>query len=406
MPKIEIDRPTTFRFAALGLLAMLAAAGAPSPLYGLYASRFGFSLGVLTVIFAVYAFALLGTMLIVGSLSDYTGRKPVLLAALTLEIVSFVLFLLAGGVAGLIVARLIQGVATGAAIGTFGAILLDTEGRPGGGTVVNSIVSQAGFVAGAVGAGALAEYAPAPLELVFWVLIAIFAALCVVSLLIPETGEPRPGALRSLRPEVDVPPRVRGAFYAAVPLFVATWAVSGLYVSLGGSIVEGVFGYANLFVGGLIVAAMLTPGAIASYLCRAARPRVAIRFGSAMLIAGLATSIVGLAVGAGPLGFAVFVLGTVVAGVGFGSAYVGAFGSTMAEVPSESRAATLTAILGVSYLSFSVPALIAGVLTSHVGIRTTAIGYGAAVIAIVLFSLVRGAAARGSSSPVRRAASP
>lgn len=366
---------------------MLAAAGAPSPLYGLYASDFGFSTGVLTVVFAVYAMALLGTMLIVGSLSDYTGRKPVLIAALIVEMISLVLFLLAGGVSGLIVARLTQGVATGAGISTLGAILLDTEGEAGRGTVVNSIVSQVGFVVGAVGAGALAEYAPAPLELVFWVLLAIFAALFVATLLIPETGGSRPGARRSLRPEVTVPRPVRGAFYAAVPLFVATWAVSGLYVSLGGSIVESVFGFSNLFVDGLIVAAMLTPGAITSYVSRSAEPHGAIRFGSTMLIVGLGITLVGLAHGIGSVGFAVFVLGTVVAGIGFGSAYVGAFGSTMAEVPAESRAATLTAILGVSYLSFSVPALIAGVLVSPLGIQTTAIGYVVAVVVLVVGSL-------------------
>jgi MFS family permease len=386
--RVPLSTSATFRFATLGLLAMLVAAGAPSPLYGLYASEFGFSTSVLTVVFAVYALALLGTMLIVGSLSDYVGRKPVLFAALTLEIVSFALFLLASGVPGLIIARLVQGVSTGAAIGTLGAILLDTEGpRAGRGTVVNSIVSQVGFVFGAVGAGVLAEYAPAPLELVFWVLIACFAALFAVALLMPETGELRLGARRSLRPEVMVPKRVRGAFYAAVPLFVATWAVSGLYVSLGGSIVNGVFGYSNLFVSGLIVAAMLAPGAVASHLMRSARLRTAIRFGSAMLIAGLATTLVGLALGSGPLGFSVFVFGTVVAGIGFGSAYVGAFRSTMAEVPAATRAATLTAILGVSYLSFSIPALIAGALTTHVGIRSTAIGYGAAVIAITVGAL-------------------
>lgn len=384
----QISRRGTFRFATLGLLGMLAAAGAPSPLYGLYASEFGFSTGVLTVVFAVYALALLGTMLIVGSLSDYTGRKPVLFAALIVEMISLVLFLLAGGVSGLIVARLTQGVATGAGISTLGAILLDTESGAGRGTVTNSIVSQVGFVVGAVGAGALAEYAPAPLELVFWVLLAIFAALFVVTLLIPETGGSHPGARRSLRPEVTVPTRVRSSFFAAVPLFVATWAVSGLYVSLGGSIAEGVFGFSNLFVDGLIVAAMLTPGAIASHLSRSAEPHRAIRFGSTMLIVGLGITLVGLALGGGSVGFVVFVLGTVVTGIGFGSAYVGAFGSTMAEVPQESRAATLTAILGVSYLSFSIPALIAGVLTSPLGIQTTAICYVVAVLVLVVCSLM------------------
>ena len=114
-------------FAAVGGIVALfpAASSAPSPLYPLYQQLFGFSAATLTVVFAVYVAGLLASLLVVGALSDHVGRKPVLVGALLLEAVSFAVFLGAGGVTALLVARVLQGIATGAAITTLGATMVD-----------------------------------------------------------------------------------------------------------------------------------------------------------------------------------------------------------------------------------------------------------------------------------------
>src|SRR4051794_33913658 len=117
--------PRTGVFAAVAAIVVLflAASSAPSPLYVVYQQQWGFSAWVLTAVFAVYVVGLLGSLLVVGALSDHLGRRPVLAAAILLEIVALVLFLLAGDVVALAAARLLQGVATGAAITTLGATL-------------------------------------------------------------------------------------------------------------------------------------------------------------------------------------------------------------------------------------------------------------------------------------------
>jgi MFS family permease len=71
--------------------------------------------------------ALLAALLIFGSLSDRAGRRPVILAALTLEGVALVLFLTARGIEWLVFARLIQGFATGLATTSLGAAMLDID---------------------------------------------------------------------------------------------------------------------------------------------------------------------------------------------------------------------------------------------------------------------------------------
>jgi MFS family permease len=92
-PARRLSRRAGFWLLATSLLALMAAAGAPSPLYRVYQQQWGFSTGVLTLVFAVYALALLATLLTVGGLSDHVGRRPVLVAALVVEAVSMGTFL-------------------------------------------------------------------------------------------------------------------------------------------------------------------------------------------------------------------------------------------------------------------------------------------------------------------------
>src|SRR5579871_5640359 len=106
------------------LVFFLAGSSAPTPLYALYEARWGFSPMTVTVVFGVYALAVLGALLTVGSLSDYVGRRPVLLVATALQAATMLIFATASGESALLVARVVQGLATGAAMGALGAGLL------------------------------------------------------------------------------------------------------------------------------------------------------------------------------------------------------------------------------------------------------------------------------------------
>ncbi|MGI8547795.1 MAG: MFS transporter [Gemmatimonadaceae bacterium] len=106
------SHPLSFVFAGAAGAATLTAASAPSPLYPIYQRLWGFSSFTLTVIFAVYVLALLASLLTVGSLSDRVGRRPVASGALVVLALGMLLFVIAGGTGGLIVARIVQGVAS------------------------------------------------------------------------------------------------------------------------------------------------------------------------------------------------------------------------------------------------------------------------------------------------------
>ncbi|HKS98576.1 MAG TPA: MFS transporter [Rugosimonospora sp.] len=378
----QVPATTGFWLLVVALFTLTFAAAAPSPLYVVYQSRWGFSALTLTLIFAVYAFALLAALLTVGGISDHLGRRPVLAAGLLLDAASMLVFLSARSVAWLIGARIVQGLATGVLLGTFSAGLVDLQPRhrPQLAALLNSVVSTVGLAAGALGTGLLVQYAPAPTTLVYAVLAVGFVVMAAAIGVLPETAPRRPGAVASLRPRVAVPRVVRGHFLAAVPSLVATWALGGLYLSLGPSLAASVLHLRSHVIGGLIVAVLTGFGAAASVAVRDRHPRRVAVGGSLVLAAGVVLTLVAL----GTLSAVLLFAGTAVAGLGFGAAFFGAFRTLAQQAPAEQRGDLFAAVFVVSYLAFSLPAIAAGLFVPEVGLRDTAVGYGVGVLVLAL----------------------
>ena len=149
----QIPRPAAFWVVAAAFLVMMCGAAAPSPLYSVYQQQWGFSAITLTTVFAVYVLALLSSLLTVGALSDHIGRRPVLFAALIVLAASMLVFIAAQSVAWLVAARVLQGLATGAATGAFTATIVDLQRHEQRGPLINSLAPTIGLAVGALGPG-------------------------------------------------------------------------------------------------------------------------------------------------------------------------------------------------------------------------------------------------------------
>src|SRR3954469_5231503 len=103
----------SFRAAAAIAFLVFAANAAVSPLYRIYQVQFGFSTTTLTLLFAAYIVVLLLTLLFLGSVSDYVGRRPVMLAGLIVGATACGLFLSAQALGLLFAGRALQGVGGG-----------------------------------------------------------------------------------------------------------------------------------------------------------------------------------------------------------------------------------------------------------------------------------------------------
>jgi MFS family permease len=379
-PTVRLPHATAFWLLATTQLAFLFAAAAPTPLYVVYQATWGFSAITLTTVFAVYAIALLLALVTVGALSDHVGRRPVLLAALLVETAAMIVFARVGDVSGLLAARAVQGLATGAATGTISAYLVDLgpADNPTLGPVINTTSPTLGLALGALGTGVLVQYAPHPTTLVFLILTAVFIALALGVVAMPETVRRKEGALASLRPRMGVPRHVRPQFLVTLPSLIATWALGGLYLSLGPSLAVGVLHLRSHLLGGLVVAALTGAGSLASFVFRGWQPRRLLLSSSLVLAAGVAVTLPALAL----TSTALFFLGAVLSGIGFGASFMAALRSLAGLARPDERAELFAAVYLVSYLAFSLPAIVAGFATTRVGLLITATGYGIVVLVL------------------------
>jgi MFS family permease len=322
--------------------------------------------------------------------------------ALVVQIAGFFAFIAAEGVGMLYLGRILHGLGTGIATGGISAWLLDLEPpeNPRFGSVVGGIAPVAGLGSGALGSGLLVQYGPDPLHLVFWLLTIVFGIALVAMFIVPDPVERRPGWLRSMRPQVGVPAGARSLFVALAPSLIAIWALGGLYLSLGPSLAIALLETDSQVAGGLVIAALMGSAAVASAFVRQADPRVILIRGSLVLIAGIGVTLLAVAIAS----IAGLYVGSAIAGLGFGPAFSGLFRSLAPLAPPDKRGALLASLFIVVYLSFSVPAILAGVAATYFDLRATTYVFGFMVMALVAMTTIavtRGRAGPGSSEAAR-----
>jgi MFS family permease len=381
-PRAALSRITTTVMAVIAAMTFSASGAAPTALYHQYQDSFGLTPFAITVIFAAYVLSLLAALLTVGSVSDFIGRRPAILAALVLNVVSMAMFMTANSEAALIAARALQGFATGLATAALGAAILDNDRSRG--PILNSITAFCGLTAGSLGGAILVTYAPDPRQLVYVVLLVLSAAEAFVLWFMPETADMRAGAIASLRPHVNVPAQAKQAMLRVTPVTIASWALGGFYFSLMPALVRVATGVTLPVVGGLVVSALTLSGAISVLGLRTVPARRMLSSGTVVLAAGVAVTLAGVREQLVWL----MLLGTVVSGIGFGAAFSGSMRTVLPLAKTDERAELLAAFYVEGYLSFSLPAVLTGLAVPMVGLTAAAYGYGAAVIVMALASMI------------------
>ena len=375
-------RPALYLLASL-IVSLLAASSAPTPLYATYQQRWGFSPTTTTVVFGVYAMAVLAALLVFGRLSDHVGRRPVLLVTLAVQVIALVVFTTAGDVPDLLAARIIQGLSTGAALGAIGAGMLDID-RPRG-TLANAVSPGMGTGTGAILSALAVQFLPAPTHLIYLVLLGVIVVQAAGVALMRETVTRSRGALSSLLPEIRLPRTVRAHLLTAAPVLFAVWALAALYGALGPALTRALSGSADVVLGGLSLTVLTASAVGAIFALRTAAARTVMLTGIGALVAGVAVTLLALTAKSA----AVFFVGTAISGIGFGSGFQGSIRTVVPRVAAHERAGVLSLLFVVSYLGLGVPAVAAGFLAAHgAGLVGAARYYGTALILLAVLALL------------------
>ena len=375
-----------FAAAAVAMVLLIAAVAAPSPVYPLYQSEWHLAPVTMTAIFAIYVAGLLVVLLTAGSLSDFVGRRPVIVAASLISIVGLVLLAAAPSAGWVMAARVVQGISMALAVGSLGAALLDfaPPRHPRLAATLNGALPPIGLAVGALAGSGLVEFGPDPTRLVYVVLAVLVAVLTVALCFLPERHRRRPGALASLAPTVGLPAQVRGIFVAVLGCLLAAWALGGLYLGLGASIVRSIFGIEEAIVGGIAIAVVTGLGALTGMLTQRRDAIHVMLGGGVALVVGPLVMIVAVAADLPWL----FFLSSVVGGIGFGAGFQGGLRMIVAESPVDDRAGVLSSVYLVCYVALGVPALVAGLLTPPLGLTTVVVGYSAFVAVLAAVAMV------------------
>lgn len=379
----RLSPAVTFLLLASLTVSFLAGSSAPTPLYGVYMAEWGLTPLMITVIFGIYALAVLLALLVAGRLSDHLGRKPVLLTATLAQALTMVLFVTATGVTGLLVARVLQGLTTGAAVGAIGAAMIDLNKTRG--TVANAVAPPFGTATGAIVAGVLVQYLPFPTHLVYVVFGLVFAAQAIGLIFMTDPISPRGSVLASLKPQLRLPRATREPLLLAAPVLVAVWALAGFYGALSPMLVKGMLGVNTPLIGGLALFVLAGCGGLSVLIFQRREPQDMMMFGVMSLFVGVAIAVLSLPYNS----VAGFFLGTAIAGVGFGAGFQGAVRTVVPFAAAHERAGVLSIIFIISYIAMGVPAVAAGWMIAQQGnILLTAQIFGAVIMALACTALL------------------
>ncbi|PYE30939.1 putative MFS family arabinose efflux permease [Rhizobium sp. PP-F2F-G38] len=383
--KIPVNMNAGFRLTLAAMAVMMAGASAPSPFYPTLQQELGFTSMTLTAVFAVYTVTLLASLLVMGSLSDHVGRRPVISAGFALMAFSLTLFWQAQDVGSLVISRILQGVAAGLLLSTLSAAVVDFEpkDRPGSASIWNSVVPLSGLAVGALVAGLLMDATLTAKASVFGALVAGSALFAGLIWCVPETAPRHEGVWASLRPRIGVPAAAVTAFWRSAPAVIAGWATGGLYLALGAPLVRSVFGVEDHTRQAIVIVILCGAGAAACYVARGRSSRSVTLFGTAALALGTTLTLAAMVWTSLPA----YLLALTIAGTGFGTCFYGVLRSIVPVVRPHERGELFAALFTLSYLAFGLPTLLAGLAIGTFGLAPTVLVYGAL---IVLFSTMAG----------------
>jgi MFS family permease len=361
----------------------------PTPMYGLLEARDHFGTAMVTVVFAAYGIGVMVGLYFAGHLSDYLGRRRLVLAAAALQIVSAVIFLTLYGVAWLLVARFVCGFGIGmltaaatAYLGELRSVAKPNEGKAFASTVA-TVVNTGGLALGPLFAGLMMQFLPSPLTIPFVVLLVAMVIGTGLVFTVPETVHVPRDRWPNYRPQrVYVDEDAKPIFRAAAIAAAAAFSVLGFFTSLTGHLVTGTMGYRSPLLVGAIVFGAMGMSALVQVVLAKVTPRRRLVIGQALFAVGLVL----VAVGGVIPSLAAFIVGGLFSGGGVGLVFQASIATAVGLASPEHRGGTLAGMFLAAYVGITVPVILVGIAISIFPEQVTVVVFAAIVLITVLLA--------------------
>ncbi|MFN3581059.1 MAG: MFS transporter [Pseudomonas sp.] len=376
--------------ALLAIFTTIFASNLPTPLYSLWQHRWGFSSTALTAVFSIYVLGVVATLLTLGSLSDKLGRRQMMVPGLLFIIGGAVAFLLAEGIYGLGVARVLTGIGTGIVTGAASAALVELE--PNDNWTRAATLSALFFTLGAFAGptvSSLALFFGAGADVwPFWVIIALGVGTVTLLLTAPwpaHIGQRQSDfRLRNWRPtSLKVPRELLGPFAFAAATVCLAWSTGSLYASLGPSLAMHLTDISDRAVAGLFAAAWQLMAGFSQFACQRQPVNRMLIVGPTMLIGGLIIMAGSVLTGSAGL----FGLATLATATGAGATGVVAIASINQVAPAAERGSMMSAFYLMAYLTMASVVLGVGFVSDLIGFGSTVLGF-TGLISLAALSLM------------------
>jgi MFS family permease len=379
----RLSRRAGFWAIAFSFLAVAALSTAPSALYGLYERQDHLAPLTITVVYAVYAAGVITSLLLAGHVSDWYGRRAVLIPALSLATVGTVLFVSWQSLAGLIVARVLTGLALGATVATATAYIADLDAGPDGAVtrraqIVAAVANVGGLAIGPLATGLLARYAPGGGLALPYVVLLVVLAVALVGVVLAPDGRRAAHPLPRYRPQrLTVPALARRPFLAAIAAAALAFATLGLFAGLAGRFLAGPLHHPSPALTGAAIFLTFGSGVIVQVTTAKWPPHRLVAAGIPPIVLGLAVLV--LSAWTAPPSLPLFLAGGVLTGLGASAIFRASLGVALATSRADKRAGTLATFFTTGYAALSLPVLGLGIALQYVSPEVTLLIFALAV---------------------------
>ena len=379
-----LSKKASYWFVACSLFLTLFGTNIPASLYTLYREEWGLTSGMISLVFAFYAFTVIPAIMVAGQLSDQIGRKKVLIPGIFFSLIGTACFTLANGVGMLLIARLFQGLSVGILNGVAVAALteLDVKRNTKKTALICALAVTLGNALGPILSGVLGDFAPMPLRLSYYVHL-IFILPCFIALFFLNENA-RPGLKPVQLKKPFVPKVIMKPFILASFTSFLAWSIISLFMSIIPSNLASFTEVSSLTISGVVVALGLIAAAINQIVLKQLSLKKMITVGYVFLAIGLLLLVITIYIKSLPL----LLLSAIFIGGGNGPAYAGSLALVNEVAPMKIKGNIVSSFFVITYLGVSLPVIILGFITQLTGVAGAVTGY--AVIMGIMILLVAG----------------